>query len=220
MSFFYRVFTPTEKSIWANEIEAFLEKENVGLTFYGVVEEESVDDLDAAPVELLLFDPDENQIASLVYDSLDDSAFLADEIEEFQDCVDEMLPVCNREWAHEKLAKTKGCYCFTVFDAGFGPANWDRLATLACWLREETNGIEQSDGGQITNESGEVILVVPDDVDVEDDGEGGDQTSVDIAADEQDDVDDFVAALRIDGTWVEKNVDSEEAFAEFLRGEP
>ena len=89
MSFFYRVFTPTEKSIWANEIEAFLEKENVGLTFYGVVEEESADDLDAAPVELLLFDPDENQIASLVYDSLDDSAFLADEIEEFQDCVDE-----------------------------------------------------------------------------------------------------------------------------------
>ena len=61
---------------------------------------------------------------------------------------------------------------------------------------------------------------MPDDVDVEDDGEGGDQTSVDVAADEQDDVDDFVAALRIDGTWVEKNVDSEEAFAVFLRGEP
>ena len=220
MSFFYRVFTTTERKIWGDEIEAFLEKENVGLGLYGVVEEENADDLNAPPVELLFFDPDENEVASLVYDSLDDSDFLADEIEEFQGCVDEMQPVCNRAWARERLAQTKGCYCFTVFDAGFNVANWDRLATLAGWLREETDGIEQSDGGQITNEAGEVILVVPDDVDLDDGEDDADQTDADDFAGESDEVDEFPAALRVGDAWVSKNVDSEETFAEFLRGEP
>ena len=221
MSFFYRVFTTTEKKVWANEIEAFLERENVGLSLCGVVEEENADDLNAEPVEIIFFDPDKNEIASLVYDRLDDSDFLADEIEEFQACVDEMQPERNRAWAHERLAKTKSCYCFTVLEAGFDFANWDRLATLAGWLREETDGIEQSDGGQITNESGDVILVVPDDVDFDEDDEvDGDASFASVDEDDRGEVDEFPAALRVNGAWVAKNVDSEETLAEFLRGEP
>lgn len=224
MSFFYRVFTTTEKKVWANEIEAFLERENVGLSLCGVVEEENADDLNAEPVEIIFFDPDKNEIASLVYDRLDDSDFLADEIEEFQACVDEMQPERNRAWAHERLAKTKSCYCFTVLEAGFDFANWDRLATLAGWLREETDGIEQSDGGQITNESGDVILVVPDDVDFDEDDEDdevdGDASFASVDEDDRGEVDEFAAALRVNGAWVAKNVDSEETLAEFLRGEP
>ena len=233
MSFFYRVFTTIEKNIWAKEIESFLEKEDVGLSLCGVVEEEDAGDLDAEPVELIFFDKDDNEVASLVYDPLDDSDFLAEEIEEFQGCIDEMEPECNRAWAHEQLAKTIGCYCFTVHEAGFNVANWDRLATIACWLREETDGIEQSDGGQITNGAGEVILLVPDDKvddelneengsdDVQDfplnDVEGAD---VDAATNESDDdVEEFAAAIRVGDNWIAKNVHSEETLAEFLRGE-
>ena len=118
MSFFYRVFSTLEKKIWASEIENYLLEKQLGLSVCGVVEEDDVDDLHATPVELIFYDSEDREVASLVYDNLQTSEFLAEEIEEFQGYVDEMEPVCNRGWIHDRLAKTVGCYCFTVMKAG------------------------------------------------------------------------------------------------------
>ena len=309
-SFYYRVFTSVERNIWGEEIESFLEETGLGLNVIGVVDEDDERDLDAEPTELLFFDEDESEVASLVYDTLETSEFLSEEIAEFQGIVQKMLPECNRAWVADKLAHSVGCYCFTVFDAGFLNENWDRLATLAEWLRDETNGIEQSDGGQITNEQGAVVLVTPledgadddaedDNYETEDfdDGDDSDQLYDDETDsssfdsdeevefddsedfdeesdeeyedvdedyddefddeyedgddslhsdeydeddasfedepeddDDEEDVDDselevddesedFVAAIRVGDRWVEKQVDSDETLAEFMRGE-
>lgn len=248
-SFFYRVFTSVEKNIWAKEIEEFLMKENVGLNPYAVVDEEEADNLDAVPVQIVLCDAANREVAVLEYERVDNSEILPDEIVEFHNFVDEMSPECNQEWVHNKLDATIGCYCFSVSDAGFELANWDRLAILASWLREETQGIEQSDGGQITNEEGDVVLLVPDDEDLDDDyDEDSDDVEFEDAEDDFDDDDDeddededfeddeedededdeddeedgveeFTAAIRVGDKWVSFDVDSEESYQRFLDGE-
>lgn len=222
MSFFYRVFSTLEKNIWASEIENFLLEKQLGLSVCGVVEEDDVDDLDATPVELIFYDSEGREVASLAYDDVQTSDFLAEEIEEFQGYVDEMEPVCNRAWVRDHLTKTVGCYCFTVMKAGFEDPNWELLGTLASWLREETGGIEQSDNGQITNEEGSIVLLVPD-VDDEEEPEFAESAELD-SEDELDDYDDnnefeeFEAAVRSGNKWLKKLINSEETFNEFLRG--
>lgn len=210
MSFFYRVFTTVEKNIWASEIEEFLINEKVGLNLCAVVDEEDADNLDATPIQLLLYDASDREIASLEYERVDNSDILPEEIEEFHGFVDGMLPECNREWVHNKLKSTIGCYCFSVLKPGFELANWECLAILAEWLRKETLGIEQSDGGQITNEEGEVVLLVPDDVDDDYEDDDFDEEEFDdseLEDDEEDGVENDVEDLEIDGLEDEFNDD-------------
>ncbi len=224
MSFFYRVFSTLEKNIWASEIENYLLEKQLGLSVCGVVEEDDADNLEATPVELIFYDSEDQEVASLVYDNVQTCDFLVEEVEEFQGYVDEMVPICNREWGHDRLSKTVGCYCFTVMKAGFEDSNWESLGTLASWLRDETAGIEQSDNGQITNEEGNIILLVPD-MDDEEESEGEDSVEFDPAdeldyfdVDESDEIEEFEAAIRADNKWLKKLVNSEEALNEFMRG--
>ena len=208
--FYYRVFASVEKDIWTSEIKARIEETNLGFELAGVFDENDADNPDARPIELILYDEDENPVASLVYDKLATSDFLADEIAEFTDVADEMAPECNREWVKAKLAQTVGCYCFTVHEAGFFNVNWDRMTKLASWLREETNGIEQSDGGQISNEEGQIVLIVPDDdgfIDDDDDVEEDDVVDFNIIDAEDDFTDD-------DGDEVDDEEDDEEDFGD------
>lgn len=165
MAFFYRVFTTVEKNIWAEEIEAFLNENDLGVDMVGVVEEEDKDNLDATPVCLIFIDGQDRELAALVYDKREESEILEDELDEFHSLVDEMAPEVNRAWVHEQLDKTVGCFAFEIKEAGLEEAAWSAIATIAEWLRNETNGFEQSDGGQITNENGAVVLTTPDDFD-------------------------------------------------------
>ncbi len=165
MAFFYRVFTTVEKNIWAKEIEAFLNENDLGVDMVGVVEEEEQDNLDATPVCLIFIDGQDRELAALVYDKRGESEILEDELDEFHSLVDEMAPEVNRAWVHEQLDKTVGCFAFEIKEAGLEEAAWNAIATIAEWLRNETNGFEQSDGGQITNENGAVVLTTPDDFD-------------------------------------------------------
>lgn len=168
MAFFYRVFTTVEKNIWAEEIEAFLNENDLGVDMVGVVEEEDKDNLDATPVCLIFIDGQDRELAALVYDKREESEILEDELDEFHSLVDEMAPEVNRAWVHEQLDKTVGCFAFEIKEAGLEEAAWSAIATIAEWLRNETNGFEQSDGGQITNENGAVVLTTPDDFDEDD----------------------------------------------------
>lgn len=165
MAFFYRVFTTVEKNIWAKEIEAFLNENDLGVDMVGVVEEEEQDNLDATPVCLIFIDGQDRELAALVYDKRGESEILEDELDEFHSLVDEMAPEVNRAWVHEQLDKTVGCFAFEIKEAGLEETAWSAIATIAEWLRNETNGFEQSDGGQITNENGAVVLTTPDDFD-------------------------------------------------------
>ena len=171
MAFFYRVFTTVEKNIWAKEIEAFLNENDLGVDMVGVVEEEEQDNLDATPVCLIFIDGQDRELAALVYDKRGESEILEDELDEFHSLVDEMAPEVNRAWVHEQLDKTVGCFAFEIKEAGLEEAAWNAIATIAEWLRNETNGFEQSDGGQITNENGAVVLTTPDDFDEDDEEE-------------------------------------------------
>ncbi len=204
MEFFYRVFTTVEKKLRLSEIEEMLEKEEIPLSAIPIVDEADEDDLDAEPVQILFVDAEDREVAILEYDALSDSEMLAEEVAEFRELVGEMLPERNRDWAVEKFASTTGCYAFQILEDGFEEANWDAVAGLAACLRVETNGFEQSDGGQIANENGAVVLVVPYDEDEEK---------------EEDDWRGCSVALRVDGAWVETELDSEAAFEKFLRGD-
>ncbi len=184
MAFFYRVFTTVEKNIWAKEIEAFLNENDLGVDMVGVVEEEDKDNLDATPVCLIFIDGQDRELAALVYDKREESEILEDELDEFHSLVDEMAPEVNRAWVHEQLDKTVGCFAFEIKEAGLEEAAWSAIATIAEWLRNETNGFEQSDGGQITNENGAVVLTTPDDFD-EDDFEEFDEDDEDDEDDEE-----------------------------------
>jgi len=229
VAFYYRVFTTIDKNIWADEIDAFLNESNLGLDALGVVEEEDENNLEAVPCQVVLADDQGREVALLDYDRLEDSELLKEELEEFNALIDEMAPECNRAWVREKLAKVVGCYAFQILDPGFENANWDRIATLAGWLREETDGIEQSDGGQITNEQGAVVLATPDDEDDDEDYESDEEFEEvdedeeefdDEEFDEEEDDDDvFTAALRIDDKWIEFEITSDEDLEKFLRGE-
>ncbi len=66
--FYYRVFTSIERNIWADEVERFIEESGLGLSVIGIVDEDDAEKLDAVPVELLLCDEDESEVATLVYD--------------------------------------------------------------------------------------------------------------------------------------------------------
>lgn len=204
MEFFYRVFTTVEKKPWLAEIEDYLEKEEIPLSAIPIVDEADEDNLDAEPIQILFVDDEDREVAILEYDALSDSEMLTEEVAEFRDLVGEMLPERNRAWAVEKFAATTGCYAFQICEDGFEEANWDAVATLAAWLRAETNGFEQSDGGQITNENGAVVLVVPYD---------------DEESKEEDDWRGCSVALRADGGWAESELDSEAAFEKFLNGD-
>ncbi len=204
MDFFYRVFTTVDKKLWLAEIEDYLEKEEIPLSAIPIVDEADEDNLDAEPIQILFVDDEDREVAILEFDALSDSEMLAEEVAEFRELVGEMLPERNRAWAVEKFASTTGCFAFQICEDGFEEANWDAVATLAAWLRSETNGFEQSDGGQITNENGAVVLVVPYD---------------DEESKEEDDWRDCLVALRVDGAWVESELDSEAAFEKFLNGD-
>ena len=234
MAFYYRVFTTLDKSIWANEIDAFLNESKLGFDALGVVDEEDENNLEAVPIQIVLTDDQGREVAVLEYDRREDSDLLKEEIEEFNSLIDEMAPECNRAWVRDKLASVVGCYAFQILEPGFEGENWDRIATLASWIREETDGIEQSDGGQITNEQGAVVLATPDDEDdedYEDDEEFEEIDELDEAEDEEDaedeeefddedDEDDvFTAALRVGDEWVEYEITSDEDLEKFLRGE-
>ena len=189
MAFFYRVFTTVEKNIWAKEIEAFLNENDLGVDMVGVVEEEEQDNLDATPVCLIFIDGQDRELAALVYDKRGESEILEDELDEFHSLVDEMAPEVNRAWVHEQLDKTVGCFAFEIKEAGLEEAAWNAIATIAEWLRNETNGFEQSDGGQITNENGAVVLTTPDDFD-DDEFEEFDEDDEDDEDDEEEFEDD------------------------------
>lgn len=181
--YFYRVFAAVDKNIWGEEIEKFVEENNLGYNVLGVVEEEQKDDLNAIPVSLVLMDVDGRTIAEISYDKLGSSDVLKEELEEFHQYVDLMEPEVNRAWAHEQLNKTIACYAMAIHEPGFELANWDKISLLASWLRDETKGIEQSDSGLITNEEGAVILDVPDDVDLDDEDDYEDYDEEDFEED-------------------------------------
>ena len=204
MEFFYRVFTTVDKKLWLAEIEDYLEKEEIPLSAIPIVDEADEDNLDAEPIQILLVDAEDREVAILEFDALSDSEMLTEEVAEFRELVGEMLPERNRAWAVEKFAATTGCFAFQMLEDGFEEANWDAVATLAAWLRSETNGFEQSDGGQITNENGAVVLVVPYDEDEEK---------------EEDDWRGCSVATLVDGAWVESELDSVAAFEKFLNGD-
>ena len=216
----------SEKKVWNKEIGAFLEESGVELDALDVVDEDDQDDLDAVPVSMVFVDELGREVASLVYDAVEDSEILREEISDFQTIVDEMEPGANREWVKERLKKTVGCYAFELFDSAYEDDNWDRLATVAEWIRSETDGIEQYDGGVITNENGAIVLA----------GEGSDDPFDDKIAeaerealdgDESDKEDDAYVeamwsgsnvALRVGDAWVEKTVKTDADFLKFLDG--
>lgn len=200
LDFYYRVLTLKDVKISAEEIEKFIEDAKLNLTVFGVVEEEDAEELDAEPVEIILVDQNDRQVASLTYESTEDSDILLEELDEFQDFADDMEPKCNRPWVKETLKKVAGCYCFNVFTPGFDDQNWDALATIAGWLREQCDGFEQCDSGQITNLQGQVILIVPDD------------------EDDPDDPMTFEGALFLGGKWLTVDVDSQRKLDDFLKG--
>lgn len=216
MTTFYRVFSVSEKRVWNKEIDAFLEENNVGLDALDVVDESEQDDLDAVPVSLVFADESGREVASLVYDAVEDSEILRDEIKEFQSIADEMVPEANRAWVKERLAKTVGCYVFELNESAYEDGNWDAIATLAEWIRSQTDGIEQYDGGVITNENGAIVLAGADD----------DFDDVDESVGEEDDEEDddetmwtgSKVALRAGDAWVEKTIETDADFVKFLDG--
>lgn len=240
MAYYYRVFSSVDKNIWGDEIDAFIAEQQLGFKVVGVVDEEDEDNLEAIPTSLVLFDC-ERAVAELYLDKLETSEILADELKEFHVFVDEMLPAVNRAWVHAQLDKTIACYAFDIKKAGFEVANWDKLSILAGWLRDATEGVEQSDSGLITNENGAIVLEVPDDVDYEDDEdefeddeleeeleefdpeldeeESLDENEVDEEEiDESEEWDNFEAAIREGDSWSVRMITSEEERQEFLKG--
>ena len=203
MDFFYRVFVTNDTLIWADQIESFIANSEIGLTPYGVVDEEDENNLDAPPVEIVFLDHQGRQVASLVYEKLEDSDVLKDEIDALRTISEEMLPARNRDWLCKKLDQSVGCYCFSVSEVGFEDQNWEALSTLAGWLRDETFGFEQCDSGQITNERGQIVLLAPDD-----DSEISDGDESDVVA--------FEAALRENDLWRSFIVDSDVKLRDFL----
>ncbi len=200
MSFFYRVFAGNEKKLWLPEIEKFLEEGEIALTALGVCDEEDEDDLDAIPEEIVFVDGEDREVAVLEYNERGDDpeTLLNEEIDEFCDIIKTWSPERNRDWVRNTLQKTKAAYVFQVLEAGFDDANWDELATLAAWLGEESDGFQQSDGGQITNENGAIVLL------------------------EDEDASDWVecvVAVREGDAWREKEIGSQEEYAAFLNGE-
>ncbi len=219
--YFYRVFAAVDKNIWGEEIEKFVQENKLGFDVYGVVEEDKEEDLDAVPVSLVLMDAD-RRVAEIFYDKLESSDVLKGEIEEFHEFVDVMEPAVNRAWAHEQLNKTVACYAIAIEKAGFEIANWDKLSVLASWLRDETQGIEQSDSGLITNENGAVILDVPDDVDLddedddyEDDEDMDEEGPAEIEFEEEFDEDEFVDDDEEDDEDEEEDDEEDEEWDEF-----
>lgn len=200
MSFYYRVFAKNEKKLWLPEIEKFLEEGEIALTALGVCDEEDEDDLDAIPEEIVFVDGEDREVAVLEYNERGDDpeSLLNEEIGEFYEFIKTWNPERNRDWVRNALQNTKAAYVFQVLEAGFDDENWEELATLAAWLAEETDGFEQSDGGQITNENGSIVLL--EDEDASDWFEG-------------------VVAVREGDAWREKEIRSQEDFAAFLKGE-
>ncbi len=208
MTTFYRVFSVSEKKVWNKEIDAFLEENDVGLDALDVVDENEQDDLDAVPVSLVFADKSGREVASLVYDSVEDSEILRDEVQEFQSIVDEMSPEANRAWVKERLDGTIGCYVFELSEAAYEDGNWDAIAALAEWIRSQTDGIEQYDGGAITNENGAIALA-DDDFDEFDVEEDNDEKTMWAGS---------AVALRVGDAWVEKTIETKADFTRFLRG--
>lgn len=165
--FYYRVFGKKNTDIWENEIREFLEENGIPLEVMGVIDEDDENDLEVTAPTLFFLDDDENILATLVKDTLDSSDMLQKEIQEFtENILGEFYPVAHRGWVADAFKEVKVCFAFSLnTDLIEEGDNWESIASLCNMLREESEGFEQSDGGMITNELGDVILIIPDEPD-------------------------------------------------------
>ena len=156
--FIYRVFGRETKKISYGELQAFLEGNNIPLKAIEIVDEEDEDDHEADYEQLLLCDPEGNEVAMFVWDDLKTSDVLAEELDDFREMLDELKPAVNRPWLKKFFDEVTCCYALFITDNGFEAKNWEALAQLTNMLRLDIDGIEQSDSGPITNEDGSIIL--------------------------------------------------------------
>lgn len=163
--FYYRIFGRKLLPLWEDEIREFLQANDIPLEVLGIVEEEDAENLDAVAQELLFVDQQGNEIALMVCDTIEDSEILPAEIAEFRQLLHEYSPVVNRNWVDRFLGEVKVCYALLLNIENIGDDNWQSVAAVCDMLRYEVDGIEQSDGGMITNEEGNIVLVIPDEPD-------------------------------------------------------
>lgn len=162
VDFFYRVFGRKSIKLTLNELQALLEENEIPLMALEVVSEENADNLEEDLAQILLCDPEGNDVALLEFDEITTSDVLPDEIDEFRAMVNDYKPEVNREWLVKFFDQVTCCYVFFMSDSAFDPDNWEALAQLTDLLRNAVDGIEQSDSGPITNENGDIALDIAD----------------------------------------------------------
>ncbi|MDO5580331.1 MAG: hypothetical protein Q4G69_04305, partial [Planctomycetia bacterium] len=170
-------------------------------------EEDFDEDFDGSEESFILYDSEKNPVAVLERNTLENSDLLELELAEFQKVVSNMLPKINRKWTSDFLKTVQVCFAFEIKKSGLKEENWEHLALIADMLRNESDGIEQSDGGQFTNESGDIILAVPE----SEEDAGDDQFVEDWCS--------CSAALRKNSDWEVFKIDNKESFHRFLNGD-
>lgn len=211
MGFYYRIFGKKMIQLDKNELDDFLKVNQIPFTVEKVILEDEDGDEDEeswSEDSFLLFDSQKNPVAVLERDTLENSDLLQLELGEFQDMIPMMLPEVNREWVSDYLKNVQICFALEIKKAGLNEDNWEYLALIADMLRAETDGIEQSDGGQITNEFGDIILVVPESCD---DDAASDQFEEDWCS--------CFVALHNQSDWNTFKINNKECFHHFLNGD-
>lgn len=197
--FYYRIFGTNPVKITFDELQECLDDREIPLMAIEMVSEEDADDPNATFEEILLCDLKGNEVATLVWDDIKTSDILGQELDEFREMISDYKPEVNRSWLLDFFDSVTCCYAFALSESAFETENWEALAELTDVLRLLVEGIEQSDSGPVTNETGDIVLDI-----VDSEGEK--------------DAEYFPCrvALREDGEWNTFEVQTAEEYEQFL----
>jgi len=107
--------------------------------------------------ELLLKHPSGEPIATIERNPID-AGLGADEIEEFVDECDQLLPATGAAWLKEYLPSIQVIYAFQLHAGTDINSGWERLHAVHAKTWNIAGGILQSDGEGFTNDEGYTIV--------------------------------------------------------------
>ena len=148
MPYYIRVLSPSDRLVAASAVAAAVPTATVS------VETGTDDDWH----ELLLMHPGGSDIALVERNPVTEGSLGAEEVSEFIDELDDLLPTSGAEWLRGFLPRVKVIYAFQILGGSEDADGWDLIGAVKTKLWNEAGGILQADGEGFSNEDGYQIV--------------------------------------------------------------
>lgn len=144
MPYYIRLLSPSDRLIAASALAGAVPTATLS------VEAGSDDQWEA----VLLAHPGGREVALVARNPVSEGSMASEEIEEFVEELDELLPASGAEWLRGYLPQVRVIYAFQILGGADDANGWDLIGAVKNKLWNELGGIFQADGEGFSNEDG------------------------------------------------------------------